>query len=183
MTTAESVEYVVIGYAGDQFCSHIAPALLDLSARGRLRVLDVVLVGKDRLGDVVVYRHDHRDHPSGSSLGAVDTVLGSRTCRLVTDIDAIYAAEELPPASTAALIAWQRLPRGTPPPTEIADGGAAPAGPIPHDITRVALADLVTARASDDPAVPVAAGACRPRSRPSRHGTRRGCEARSRRGP
>ena len=147
-------------------------------------MLDVVFVGKDRLGDVVVRRCDQLDDPLVPSLAAVDTMLGTRVNPLVTDIDAIYAAEELQPESTAALIAWQRLPHHAPSPPVVTAGPDAPAGQIPHDIARVALADLVTARTAGTPGVPVTAGGCRTRARPPGPASaRRACAASSRRDP
>lgn len=179
MTTVQSIEYVIIGYSGNQFCAQIAPALADLTARGTHRLLDVVFIGKDDLGDVVMRRPDQLDERSALGLAALDAMLGARAGRLVTDLDAIYAAEELVPDSTAALIAWEPPRRHAVPPPTVADRETALTRPIPHDIVRLGVADLVTARArSCSPtcsapcvSAPVSAsGSCRP-ARPPRRGS------------
>jgi hypothetical protein len=178
LATVESIEYVIIGYSGDEFCAQIAPALADLTARGTHRLLDMVFIDKDDVGDVVMRRPDELDVPPPPGLAALDTLIDTSVDRLVTDVDAIYAAEELAPDSTAALIAWEPPRRHAAPQSGI-NGRATPAGPIPHDIVRLGVADLVTARArSCSPtgsavcsAAPVGASrACRP-PRPPRHGS------------
>jgi hypothetical protein len=138
MTTAGRVEYVVIAFSGEEFRARIAPALAELSARGAVRVLDVAFISKDRFGDVEMRGYDPCDHRSTCLAG-----LGI-TGGVVSDLDAIYAAEELAPGGTAALLAWERpgvpgarswMPTCRP--------GAG--GPIPHEVATVALDDLVIA--------------------------------------
>lgn len=140
-----SVEYVVIGFSGDQLGAQLAPALASLDARGVVRVLDVLLIAKDSLGDVAMWRHDQLDERSASELALLDSILCDRAKGLVTDLDALYAAEELAPDSAAALVAWEpprRCARGLGDPPVIS---ATVAGQIPHDLATVALADLVSA--------------------------------------
>ena len=142
MATVESIEYVIIGYSGNQLCAQIAPALADLTARGTRRLLDMVLIGKDDLGDVVMHRPDKLGEPFSPGLAALDSMLDTPPHRLVTDVDAVYAAEELAPDSTAALIAWEP-PRPHAASPIMADRRTAPAAPIPHDIVRLDVEDLV----------------------------------------
>lgn len=140
-----SIEYIVIRFSGDQLRAQLVPALASLEERGAVRVLDALLIAKDRLGDVVMRRHDQLDELSACGFAAFDTILEGRTTGLVTDLDALYAAEELGPDSAAVLIAWE--------PPRVCVGGrrastvvsGAVAGPIPHDLATVALADLVSA--------------------------------------
>src|SRR5690606_4004264 len=106
-----SIEYVVIGFSGDQLRAQLVPALASLEERGAVRVLDVLLIAKDRLGDVVMRRPDQLDELAACGLAALGTTLDGRATGLVTDLDALYAAEELAPGSTALLIAWEP-PRG-----------------------------------------------------------------------
>lgn len=140
-----SIEYVVIGFAGDQLRAQLAPALASLDARGAVRVLDVLLIAKDGLGDVVIRRHDELDDRACTGLDVLGTILHGQANRLVTDLDALYAAEELAPGTSAALVAWE-------PPRACAGGrvvdadvSTAVSGLIPHEPATVALADLVSA--------------------------------------
>jgi hypothetical protein len=48
------VEYLVIGFEGNQFTGAIGPALRDLVDRGIIRVIDIVFAKKDRDGNVTV---------------------------------------------------------------------------------------------------------------------------------
>ena len=46
------VEYVIIGFPGNQFKGEILPALADLVESGTVRILDLVFVIKDEEGNV-----------------------------------------------------------------------------------------------------------------------------------
>lgn len=174
-----SIEYVVIGFSGDQLRAQLVPALASLEERGAVRVLDVLLIAKDRLGDVVMRRPDQLDELAACGLAALGTTLDGRATGLVTDLDALYAAEELAPGSTALLIAWEP-PRGCVGgrrPSTVGSGAAA--GPIPHDLATVALADLVSAGHPPRTAAASAPAGARRSSRPARRprpvSARRGC--------
>ena len=49
------VEYLVVGFPGNKFTGKIAPELKALVDSGTVRVLDLVFVGKDVDGSVVVF--------------------------------------------------------------------------------------------------------------------------------
>jgi hypothetical protein len=139
MITVGSVEYVVIGFSGQQFRTRVAPSLAELVGRGTVRILDVVFVTKDGLGDVEMQAYDPC-HDAFACLSGLDIVGG-----LVSDLDAIYAAEELAPDTTAALVAWERPDRvGMGRPWGPARRPSATGLPIPHEVARVALDDLVS---------------------------------------
>jgi hypothetical protein len=140
-----AVEYVVIGFSGDQLGAQLAPALASLDASGAVRVLDVLVIAKDSVGDVEIVRHDAFDDRAEPALAMLDAILCGRADGLVTDVDALYAAEELAPGSTAALVAWVPTRRCGSGRGVQASVGTAVVGPIPHEPATVALADLVSA--------------------------------------
>jgi hypothetical protein len=139
MITVGSVEYVVIGFSGQQFRTRVAPALADLVGRGTVHVWDVVFITKDGFGDVEMQAYDPC-HDRFACLSGLDITGG-----LVSDLDAIYAAEELAPGTTAALVAWERPGEpGVPGSWGPAHRPSVARVPIPHEVARVALDDLVS---------------------------------------
>ena len=52
------VQYLVIGFPGNKFNGEIAPELGKLASSGVVRILDIVFVGKDTDGSVVVFEYD-----------------------------------------------------------------------------------------------------------------------------
>ena len=49
------VEYIVVGFPGNQFKGEIAPALGDLVDAGTIRVIDIAFAGKNEEGDLVAF--------------------------------------------------------------------------------------------------------------------------------
>ncbi len=45
--TIGPVEYVVLGFPGNQFSGEVAPALAQLVESGTIRILDLVFIAKD----------------------------------------------------------------------------------------------------------------------------------------
>ena len=52
------VEYIVLGFPGNNFTGEIAPALAKLIESKTIRVLDLLFVGKDAVGDVLAIEFD-----------------------------------------------------------------------------------------------------------------------------
>ena len=55
------VEYLVVGFPGNKFTGKIAPELKALVDSGTVRVLDLIFIGKDVDGSVVVFEVDELD--------------------------------------------------------------------------------------------------------------------------
>ena len=67
------VEYLVVGFPGNKFTGKIAPELKALVDSGTVRVLDLIFIGKDVDGSVVVFEvDDYIDQP-------IFTLCGIRT--------------------------------------------------------------------------------------------------------
>jgi hypothetical protein len=135
--TLGPIEYVVIGFPGNQFKGDIAPALADLIERKVIRVLDLVFIGKDSDGNVLSFEFDQMDELAGFDVASGD----SRG--LLTDDDIEHAAELLDPDSSAALLVWEDL--------WAAEFAAAlhganaillEGGRIPHELAEAALGEL-----------------------------------------
>jgi hypothetical protein len=131
------VEYVIIGFPGNQFNGRIAPALADLIGSGTIRILDLLFIGKDADGEVVAFEFDQLDElaPFAALDGDVGGLIGQE------DID--HAAESLEPNMSAALLIWED--RWAAPLVDALreSGGVLIEGSrIPHELVELAFAGL-----------------------------------------
>jgi Family of unknown function (DUF6325) len=95
------VEYIIIGFPGNQFTGEIVPALVDLVERGVIRILDLVFVGKDDQGDVVVPEID--EHADFAVFNTLDGEVGD----YIGPEDIEHAAAGIEPGTSAALLIWE----------------------------------------------------------------------------
>ena len=92
------VEYVIIGFPGNQFKGEIVPALTELVENGTVRILDLVFVMKDADGNITSMEYE--DLPGMSDVeGEADG--------LFNEEDMEMAAEVLEPNSSGLLIVWE----------------------------------------------------------------------------
>ena len=98
------VDVYIIGFPGNKFSGRIAPAILELVENGTIRVLDLLFVMKDADGAVTTIEAADLDE-EGAAFLSIDTAqpgaLGSE--------DAEEVSEDLPPDSSALLIAFENL--------------------------------------------------------------------------
>src|SRR4051812_22804520 len=99
------VEYIVIGFPGNQFKGEIAPALGDLVEAGTIRIIDIAFAGKDEKGDVVAFELSDLDPDVQNALGE----LGAESSGLFNEEDLMAVAEALDPGSSAAVLAWENV--------------------------------------------------------------------------
>ena len=99
--TLGPVEYLLIGFPGNQFKGEIVPALADLIEAGTVRILDLVFVKKDEDGSITTFEYDAMTEAPG--FAALDGEAGG----LLNDDDIALAAEALAPDSSAALLVWE----------------------------------------------------------------------------
>jgi hypothetical protein len=136
MTTIGPVEYMVLGFPGNQFNGDIAPELANLIQSGTIRILDLVFMTKDEEGDVAAFEID--EHEDLKAFGVLDGEVGG----IIGDEDIAYAADSLEPNTSAALLVWEdtwAIPlvealRGS--------GGVLIEGSrIPHELMEAALSE------------------------------------------
>jgi hypothetical protein len=131
------VEYILIGFPGNNFHGEIAPALARLIENGTVRILDLVFIGKDTEGNVVSIEFDQLEELA--PFAALEGEAGG----LVTEEDVAYAAAGLEPNSSALLILWEDTWA-----TEFAeavrnaDGVVLEGARIPYDLVQAAMAEL-----------------------------------------
>ena len=132
--TVAPVEYVIIGFEGNEFNGEIVPAIVDLVDSGVVRILDVVFISKDAEGNVTAFEYDELD--TLLPLGAVaDDSLG-----LLNEEDVEMAAETLEPNSSAAFLVWEDLWAARFADAVRDSGGTFIAGErIPHELVVAAI--------------------------------------------
>lgn len=97
------VDVVIIGFPGNKFTGKIAPALMELVDSGTVRVIDLLFVSKDADGATTTIDISDLDPETGPAFLEVSVVepgaLGPE--------DAEEVADDLPPNSSALLIAFE----------------------------------------------------------------------------
>jgi uncharacterized membrane protein len=138
--TIGPVEYIVLGFPGNQFSGEIAPALAQLVESETIRILDLVFIAKDADGEIVAVEVE--DHHLAEAFGAIDGEIGG----ILSPDDIEHAGEALEPNSSAALLVWEDL-WATPLVTALQNSGGVliEGGRIPHDIIELALEELAAA--------------------------------------
>jgi hypothetical protein len=140
MTTIGPVEYMVLEFPGNEFTGDIAPELAKLIESGTIRVLDLVFVTKDENGEAAAVEFD--EHDGLKVFGELDGEVGG----IIGEEDIAYAADNLDPNTSAALLIWEdtwAVPlvdalRGS--------GGVLVEGSrIPHEIIEAALTEAAAA--------------------------------------
>jgi|SRR4051812_43163690 len=101
--TMAPVQYIVIGFPGNNFKGEAAPALADLIDKKLIRVLDLVFIGKDEDGNVLSFELDQLDEVP--EFANIDT----SSAGMLNDEDIEHAAEAIEPGSSAALLIWEDL--------------------------------------------------------------------------
>jgi hypothetical protein len=99
--TIGPVEYIIVGFPGNEFNGEIAPELMALVESGTVRILDLIFIGKDADGSVVAFEIDELDAAAG--FGGLDTDVGG----VISLEDIEYVAAALEPNSSAALLIWE----------------------------------------------------------------------------
>ncbi len=99
------VEYIIVGFPENNFRGTIAAALADLIESSTVRVLDLVVIAKDREGSVVAVEFDQLTESEVEAFSALDADIGG----VISAEDIDHAASFLEPNSSAALLIWEDL--------------------------------------------------------------------------
>ena len=95
------VEYLILGFPGNQFTGQIVPELAKLIDGGLIRIIDLTFIMKDAAGDVTVVEFDAVEELA--AFAGLDAEVGG----ILTDEDVAHAALSLEPNSSAALLIWE----------------------------------------------------------------------------
>lgn len=135
--TIGPVEYIIVGFPGNKFTGEIAPELIALVESGTVRVLDLVFIGKDAEGDVLAFEIDELE--DSTAFGQLEGEVGG----LIGPEDIEFAAAQLEPNSSAALLIWEDL-WAAPFATAVRNSGGVvlQGARIPHELIESALTAL-----------------------------------------
>lgn len=137
--TIGPIEYIIVGFPGNQFNGQIAPALADLIDNDTIRILDLVFISKDADGAVTAFEYDELEELA--AFGDLDGEVGG----LIGPDDIAHAAEGLEPNSSAALLIWEdswAIPFVEA--MRSSGGVLLEGGRIPHDLAEEAFAGLAS---------------------------------------
>jgi hypothetical protein len=130
------VEYIVVGFPGNDFNGQIAPELIALVESGTVRILDLIFIGKDAEGDVLTFEIDELGDAGFDQLpGEVGGLIGPE------DIE--FVAAQLEANSSAALLIWEDVWAAPFAAAVLESGGVLLQGArIPHAVIESALGAL-----------------------------------------
>jgi len=134
------VEYIVVGFPGNEFNGNVAPALAKLIESNTIRLLDLLFVGKDADGNVLAIEFDELEELA--EFAGIEGDVGG----IISEEDIAHVADALEPNSSAALLIWEDVWA-----TEFAvavrdSGGVLLEGArIPYEIVEAVFADLPAA--------------------------------------
>src|SRR5262245_17528858 len=140
--TIGPVEYIIVGFPGNQFNGEIAPAVADLIDAKTIRILDLVFISKDADGNVTTFEFDQLDELA--AFGDLDGEVGG----LIGPDDIEHAAESLEPNMSAGLLLWEDTWAIPLVEAMRSSGGVLlEGGRIPHDLAEEAFVGLASAGA------------------------------------
>jgi hypothetical protein len=135
--TVGPVEYIIVGFPGNQFNGEVAPELAKLIESGTIRIIDLVFIAKDGDGNVAVIEFD--EHEALVAFSELDGEIGG----VIGDQDIAHAAAGLEPNSSAALLVWEDLWAAPFVDALRGSGGVLlEGGRIPHELIEPAVASL-----------------------------------------
>jgi hypothetical protein len=100
---ANNIEYIIVGFTGNNFEGEIATELAKVIDAGLVRILDVVFVSAGDDGSVVVLEVD--EHDGLTMFADLDGEVGG----LIGPDDIEHAAAAVEGGSSAMLLVWENL--------------------------------------------------------------------------
>ena len=104
-STLGPVEYLVLYFEGNQFRGEIIPALSELVDSGMIRIIDLGVIIKNDVGDVLLYESSELSAEIADALAQLE----GEHDDLLSEEDLLMVAEELPNNTTAAAILFEHV--------------------------------------------------------------------------
>jgi hypothetical protein len=129
------VDYMIVGFPGNQFKGEIAPAIAELVDAGTIRIIDIAFVAKDEAGNTVALELTELDPDVQAGLEKAGVEVGG----LFNEDDLMDAAVDLEPNSSAALLVWENVwARKTAQAMRDAGGVLLAFERLPHEVVQAA---------------------------------------------
>lgn len=103
--TLGTVEYALVAFGGDRFTGAIVPALVDLTSRGLVRIVDLAFIRKGSDGSIVTLELEDLADDEVAPFAALEYEIDD----LVNADDLLIEAAALVPGTAAAVIVWENL--------------------------------------------------------------------------
>jgi hypothetical protein len=97
------VDWIVVEFPGSKFNGEIAPALQDLTARGLIRVLDLLVLKKDLNGALEAFELSDLEESEVGQLRSHE----ARLAMLLSEEDVVAVGAAIEPGSSAAVLVWE----------------------------------------------------------------------------
>jgi hypothetical protein len=97
------VDWIVVEFPGSKFNGEIAPALQDLTVRGLIRMLDLLVLKKDPNGSLEAFELSDLEE---SEVGQLRSREG-RLAMLLSEEDVVAVGAAIEPGSSAAVLVWE----------------------------------------------------------------------------
>jgi len=129
------VDYMIVGFPGNQFTGEITPALGRLVDDGIIRIIDIAFVGKDEEGNAIAMELTELDPQVQAALDKLGIEVGG----LFNEDDLMDAADGLEPNSSAAVLVWENVwARETAQKMRDAGGVLLAFERLPHEVVQAA---------------------------------------------
>jgi hypothetical protein len=101
-----AVEFVVIGFAGTEVDPALAPALREQVDRGTIRIIDLLFLQKDNVGNVRSFEIDEIDsaHAHAAFSGIAEAMDG-----LIAPSDVIEISDDMSAGTTVLVVLFEHL--------------------------------------------------------------------------
>ncbi len=101
--TLGPLEYLVVGFQGNNFDGSIATEIEKVVSKGIISLVDVVFIARDGKGDAVVVELDNKDDPRFASFA--NLLRGTRG--LLTEEDVLNIADGLPDNTSGLIMLFE----------------------------------------------------------------------------
>lgn len=98
-----AVDWLVLEFPGSKFNGTIAPVINDLTDRGLIRVLDLLVIKKDEDGSFEVFETEDLDDSELGDLRSYESALAM----VLGEQDLTDIATVIEPGSSAAVLVWE----------------------------------------------------------------------------